>query len=261
VDDSGSGEGKTRGNIFTLCGFLATADRWESFSRKWEEICDQEPRTPNFKMRKAYRLKEYGWTEQQRDTRIAQLVALIRERSQYRIESIVAWPNYDRVVRGKVPADIDSPYFLLFYNVIFAFSEFMAAAGIEGTVDWIFDCQGSIGLEALKWYEFIRANAAPHIQKRLGATPVFLDDDSFLPLKAADLHAWQMRRHLDREQPSNLAPNAHLDDLLGIHGTTSIIQGEHLEEFVGNIHHGLLLKSDMKHFLPLKAGDLSSRPG
>jgi hypothetical protein len=108
VDDSGSGEGKDRGDIFVLAGFVACAKQWEQFSDAWENICTQEPKTPDFKMQKAIRLlNEDGsvfWTEAQRDARIKKLVRLTKRKAQYRVESIMAWPNYDHVVKGRVPS-------------------------------------------------------------------------------------------------------------------------------------------------------------
>ena len=107
VDDSGSGGGTDRGNIFVLAGFVASPERWERFSREWMQICDQEPRTPDFHIQRDVRLLNKDgsvrWTAQQRDSRIEDLVKLTKSLAQYRVESTLAWPNYDRVVKGKIP--------------------------------------------------------------------------------------------------------------------------------------------------------------
>ena len=145
---------------------------------------------------------------------------------------------------------IDSPYFLCFYNVIISFAEFMDKAGIEGVVDWVFDDQGLWGKNAARWYDFIKTAVAPHVGCRLGAKPVFRHDNRLLPLKACDIWAWQIRRHLDKEQPQRVAHNDYIDSLLGLHGVSNVIEGEHLEEFVANIGHGLMLKSSTTYFLP-----------
>lgn len=254
ADDSGS-EGKT-GNIFVLAGFLATAEKWEKFSDRWDEICDQSPKTPDFHMAEAYRLKgKYQWRDaDQRDVRINELVDLTRKSVGYRVDSTLAWSNYEKAVRGKVPPEIDNPYFLLFYNVILSFASFMDKAQIEGTVDWVFDDQGKVGTQALNWYQFIRDHN-PSLANRLGATPIFRHDSQMLPLKAGDIYAWQIRRHLDREQPQRVPHNDHIDPLLGIHGVSNVIKGEHMEEFVRNIKTGFMLMSDAHYFLPLSGTD------
>jgi hypothetical protein len=258
IDDSGSGEGKDRGNIFVLAGFVACPKQWDQFSRKWQKICDREPKTPDFKMQKAVRLlNDDGsvfWTEAQRDARIKQLVRLAKRTVQFRVESLLAWPNYDLVVKGRVPPEFDNPYFLCFYNVILSAAAFMEKANVEGTVDWVFDDQGRIGKNANKWYEFIMANIAPQTRSRLGTKPIFRHDKSMLPLKAADLYAWQIRRHLDKEQPAGIDHNEYLDVLVAqIYGVSSVIEGDHLEEFVANIRHGLMLKSKTSYFMPPKS--------
>jgi hypothetical protein len=64
------------------------------FEDDWEHICNQDPKTPDFKMTKAWRLKgdvtkgEYRWAEEQRDKRIAELAALILQKTEYRVEAL-----------------------------------------------------------------------------------------------------------------------------------------------------------------------------
>ena len=258
VDDSGSGEGKDRGNVFVLAGFVASAKEWGAFSTKWQKICDREPRTPDFKMKTANRLLNKDgsvfWTEKQRDRRIKQLVKTTKRKTRYRVESLLAWPNYEKVVKGRVPPEFDSPYFLCFYNVIVSFAAFMERAGIQGTVDWVFDDQGRLGIETKKWYDFISASIPSPLRSRLGSTPVFKHDKSAVPLKAADLYAWQIRRHLDKEEPRGIEHNDYLDVLVAqVYGVSNIIEGKHLEEFVRNFGHGLMLKSRTSYFMPPKS--------
>jgi hypothetical protein len=45
------------------------------------------------------------------------------------------------------------------------------------------------------------------MRRRMGGEPVFKHDKDLLPLKAADLFAWQIRRHLDLEQPNRIPHN------------------------------------------------------
>ena len=252
VDDSGSGGGIDRGNIFALAGFVASQERWDKFSNEWTRICDQEPKTPDFHLQTDIRLLNKNgsvrWTQPQRDTRIEELVDLTKTQAEYRVERVLAWPNYDRVVKGKIPPELDNPYFLCFYNVIISFAEFMDKAHIEGVVDWVFDDQGRIGQDAIRWYEFIKANITPRVQNRLGGKPIFQHDKNVLPLKACDIWAWQIRRHLDKEQPQGIEQNDYIDSLLGLHGVSNVIEGEHLEEFVANIGHGLMLKSSTTYY-------------
>jgi hypothetical protein len=249
VDDSGSGSGKFGGDVYVLAGFLSTADKWAQFSAEWEKICDQDPKTPDFKMRKAHRL-DYGLTESRRDARVRELVDLVKSKAIYRVDMVLNKRAYEGIVKGHVPPQIDNPYFLLFYSVILNFAAFMDKAGIEATVDWIFDDQGTVGTEANQWYERIKATAKPEIRKRLGNKPIYRHDKDVFPIKSADLYAWQVRRHLDVEQRMNVPHNDDLDSLMGIYGVSGQIKPEHMADFVDNIHAGMTLKSDVLYFLP-----------
>jgi hypothetical protein len=208
-------------------------------------------------MKTANRLYQHDgtpiWTRKQRDRRIRELVRLTKRAAGFRVESVTAWPNYDQIVRGRVPSQFDAPYFVCFCNVILSVASFMDKANIPGAVDWVFDDQCRVGKEVLKWYEHVRASVSPQVRNRMGAKPVFRHDKDVLPLKAAGLYAWQIRRHLDQEQPKQVEHNDYLDVLVAqVYGVSSVIEGEHLESFVANIAHGLMLKSRTTHFVPSK---------
>ena len=251
VDDSGTGHGK----VAVLAGFLSTAERWKSFSDHLKNLCEQEPRTPDFKMEKAAGFRAYyRATRKDLDKRIEDVAALVRAHAMYRVDVVVGHDAYEDIVRGKVPSEIDSPYFGLFYTVILAAASFMDKASIEGTVDFVFDEQGKIGRESRDWYYFIRERVEPRIQRRMGAEPIFRDNKDVLPLKAADVLAWQIRRHLDLEQPEGVAHNEIVDSILAMQGVSCQIRPEHLEEFVANIGYGLLLKANCLHLIPPPGG-------
>jgi Protein of unknown function (DUF3800) len=250
ADDSGSGKGTGQGNVFVLAGFISFAADWKRFSDELEELCDCDPQTPDFHMAEAYRIKgKYKWKdESQRDAKIRDIVSLILKHSRYRVDTVLARPNYDMLVRGKLPQQIDDPYFICFYNVILSACHLLNKLGVERTVDWIFDEQGPIGAEAVRWYYWVRENVPPDVQKRLGSTPIFRDDGAVLPLKAADMYAWQIRRHLAEEQPKHLAHNDNLDGLLSLHGVSCYMRPEDLENLVAS--DGLLLQAACQFFLP-----------
>jgi len=248
VDDSGTGHGK----VAVLAGFLSTAERWKSFSDALEDLCEQEPKTPDFKMTKASGFRAYHWaTRKALDKRIEDVAALVQSHAMYRVDVIVGHDAYEGIVRGKVPSEIDNPYFGLFYTVILAAANFMDKAGIEGTADFIFDEQGRIGRTARDWYYFIRERVEPRIQCRMGAEPIFRDDKNVLALKSADLAAWEVRRHLDLEQPQGIEHNEIIDQILDrLPGVSCQIRLQDLEAFVANIDHGIMFRADCRYHIP-----------
>jgi len=248
VDDSGTGHGK----VSVLAGFLSTSDRWKQFSNGLEELCRQEPRTPDFKMEKASSFRAYHWaTRESLNKRIEDVASLIQTHAMYRVDAVVSREAYQALVEGKVPRKIDSPYFVLFYTVILSSAAFVNKASLGGTVDFIFDEQGKIGKRAGNWYQFIKERVRPEIRNRLGCEPDFRHDSELLPLKAADLLAWQIRRHLDLEQPRGNEHNKIVDQILAkILGVSCHVHPEHLKAFVANIGHGLMLKADCRYHIP-----------
>ena len=54
IDDSRSEDGR----FFVLAGFIATAEKWATFSDQWQELLDMHPRLARFKMNEMGRTPE-----------------------------------------------------------------------------------------------------------------------------------------------------------------------------------------------------------
>jgi len=189
ADDSAETNG-----VYVLAGWLASAKNWKEFSDDFERA--GLPCTLHMKT-----------VRRPRGERVRKLAGLIDKWAMYRIDCVLHQGNYENIVKGKIDPKLDSPYFVLFYNVLLSAARLMDRLGWDGTINWIFDEQGKIGIEANNWYWWIKEHAKPNLKKRLGMTPVFSDDEKMLPLKAADLFAWQIRRHIEYEQPVNAEPS------------------------------------------------------
>ena len=226
-----------KNSAYVLAGWLGTAENWGKFSDEYEDI--GLPRTLHMRT-----------TRHPRGPRVRKLAALTQKYSSYRVDCVLHQCNYRNLVKGKITPELDSPYFILFYQVILSAARLADAVGWEGTIDWIFDEQGKIGIAANNWYWWIKEHAPPNLKRRLGSTPIFRNDDQVLPLKAADLFAWQIRRHLALEQPKGIQPNEFLNSFLARYGVSGQVTGPYLEEFVRSLNSGILLKSDLQLFLP-----------
>jgi hypothetical protein len=233
ADDSAERDG-----VYVLAGWISTSPEWAAFSDAYEAA--GLPRTLHMKT-----------VRRPRGKRVRKLAELTQKHAQYRVDCLLHSLNYEELVKGKLRPELDSPYFPLFYQVILESARLLDILGIDDTVDWVFDEQGKIGLEAVRWYGFIKENAPPNLRRRLGSTPIFRDDQKVLPLKAADLFAWQIRRHVAYEQPKLEPPSEILDGFLGKFGVNGNITGPYLNELVQALNEGgLLLKSECLFFLP-----------
>lgn len=103
------------------------------------------------------------------------------------------------------------PYFMLFYEMIMAVAAYHAATPRVDPCDFVFDEHGKIGRRALVWWDNFKQAAksasGTDFTPYLGSPPIFRPDESYLPLQAADLWAWHLRRRLGRgliipEQPA-----------------------------------------------------------
>jgi hypothetical protein len=178
----------------------------------------------------------------------------------YRLDAVVHREAYKDIAEGNVRKEVDSPYFVLFYNIILSAAEFMDKAQLEGTIEFVFDEQGKIGKRARDWYYFIKERVRPEIRRRMGGEPIFKHDSELLPLKAADVLAWQIRRHLAIEQPLDIEHNEIVDSILAMPGVSCQIKPEHLQAFVANMGHGLMLMSDCRYLIPPAESSLE-QPG
>lgn len=249
VDDS---LGQDR-DIYVLAGFLSTVERWKKFTVEWQEICARDPPAHDFHMAVANRLIEYRWTREQCDERVKALSAVIRRHAMYRLEAVVSSRNYDLIVKGNVLPAIDNPYFLLFYTVLSATAGFLDKACVAGGVDFVFDDQSKVGLDALRWYGWIKENAQANLKARLNSSPIFRHDSDIIPLKAADLFAWHLRRHLEWEQPKGISHNDVLDSMLCMPGARCLIEPDDLQHFADNIGHGFAFRSKANFVVPTSA--------
>lgn len=119
----------------------------------------------------------------------------------------------DNIRSAKYPKrtdNVDKPYCLAFQRLIIslpgiqALFDSLAHKFSPSPIDFIFDEQGSIGEEAiLTWgiakrlYDQFAQAGRTDFRPYVGSMPIFrkdTGDKAFLPLQAADLYAWQIRR-------------------------------------------------------------------
>lgn len=248
VDDSGSDEND---HAFVLAGFVSTSDAWVRFSDEWDELCRQPPQTLDFKMKIAERLKgiDTYWgdgTEEElivrRDTKVQALAEVIQRHAICRVSAGLDWHNYRAIVRDMVPQEVDNPYFFLFWELVMAVVSHQERTDVREKVDFIFDDQGPIGRTAVSWHDRFIATLSPFARYIISGTPRFESDTDVLPLKAADMLAWQMRRYVedqgkDRENISKTQMRPALETLISLPHIQGNIDAERLRWIVKEVNH------------------------
>ena len=193
IDDSSSSEDD---QILLLAGYAQTAQVWAAFSDDWDKVLKQEPAIRYCHMTEAESLKgEFlGWDEEPRNRKLAALAHVIVKHDPWSIECFVSRKKYEEILEPVIAFDLRGPYFPCFYGIIVSLARYHAHTGITLPTDFVFDEQGKIGAEAVLWYEVIKGLQKPEVRALMGSTPIFRDDEKVLPLQAADMIAWHLRR-------------------------------------------------------------------
>jgi len=192
IDDSGSGGDS---EWYVLTGYLGTVDGWISFDEQWKQILSEHPQLEYFKSSEAESLRsDAQWanvTKEQRDGKIDRLIEVIGRCSRRAICARMRQRVYDELVKGQIPPAWDSPYYLLFPSVIGASINIERLDGGSDSVDFVFDSDKKHN----KRLKRMLPSLLP-MRSYYGSVVnvIYQDEKKCLPLQAADLLAWQIRR-------------------------------------------------------------------
>ena len=193
VDESGDAD------RFVLAGYISPTAKWVQFAAEWEHLLPYGILGPNgyhFKMCEMAKYPE----------RMERVPAFYRLIEKYVDEGFAIslrmndWKNacarlkiVDRESGREMSVEggpFNSEYYVGFLNLI----EFVSDRVCGAKVDLILD-ERSEKEKILSSWEFWSTH--PRIRESFGSHPRFERDDEFLPLQAADLLAWWMRRWLN----------------------------------------------------------------
>ena len=204
-DDSSS---EQEDKLLVLAGYVQSAEVWTRFSDDWQAILAKSPPIEYFKMREAENLNGQflNWDPVAKNAKVYALAEVIEKHAPWSIECSISQMDHQNIVRPVGPYDLRFPYFHAFYAVIIKLAQWHRGLGLTIPVDFVFDEQGEIGAEAVLWYEHIKSMQSPEIQAMLGSSPIFRDDKQTLPLQAADLLAWHIRRSKESRNRNEYRP-------------------------------------------------------
>lgn len=203
IDDSASDKGDQR--LF-LAGYINTAEKWARFSDAWEEELRLAPSIKYLKMSEANSLSgEFsGWSIPDKDKKIQALSRVIRHFGPASIHASVSRLDVKSIIEPVAPYGFSSPYFYVFQSIMLPLAIHQSKQNrlIGVPIDFIFDNQEALGDEAKSLYKAIREVQPRKIKSLLSVDPQFKDDKLAMPLQAADILAWHVRRHAERGDPN-----------------------------------------------------------
>src|ERR1051326_1301962 len=198
-------ESVTQDGLFVMGGYIATAEAWATFSKRWEELLPLA--TIDRLGRRRFKMKEMAW---RRMSDVSAFYRIIEESVLMYIScTIHAQELKNAFYRLWVPGktinwgDWTNPHFMCLRGLLDRFhadridhpdaEKFAKLIPLGEQVTFYFDEHSSKNIIIKAWDEYI-GNAPDKIRGLYGATPRFGDDIEFLPLQAADFWAWWVRR-------------------------------------------------------------------
>lgn len=185
VDASGKGDP----NVLVIAGYVAQADEWAKFSQAWKEKLDQAG-IRRFKMNEMVRRPEiagYFYRTIEEHDILAAISCVFDTRGLVQF--------VDEFI-GPLAAGhhlLKNPYLYASRQIIENLAMAQKKIGLNEPIDFIFDDEAEKARLMPFWGEF-RDSLKPDIRKLMGAAPIFRDDEDFMPLQAADLWAWWVRK-------------------------------------------------------------------
>lgn len=227
VDDSASDAGDRR--LF-LAGYVSTAENWAQFSDLWADALAARPSISYLKMSEARALQgEFrGWRGEDRDRKVRKLANIIRQLRPLSIHASVSRSRVEDILKPVVPYVISNPYALCFSAIMMPMAAEQARLKTNVPIDFIFDSQEGLGEEARTIYRLMREAQPEPIRNALSVDPLFRDDKLVMPLQAADMLAWHVRRRYERLDHGAWFVPAYLSVEDGLHVAIDL-EDEHLE--------------------------------
>lgn len=235
IDDSGKGINP----VFVLAGFVLSAYQWTVFSDHWQAILDASPKIAYFKMQEAAgcRGQFARFSVQQRDKKVEALVRLIVDYRPLALKDVMPNEAYERVFRGKLAKSLDYPYFIPYHEIMGTLWRYQYNNDwhVDEKIDFIFDEQGKESDLSQRIWSFTASDVPAAVKEFVGAKPVHRDEKAFLPLQAADLYAWQIRRFYEVKSGGN----EYNDPAWKALSTLECAQNEWTEERLRKIYDGV----------------------
>lgn len=213
ADDSTSQLG---GKRLFLAAYVNTVPQWEKFSDEWDAALKEHPAIEYAKMSEAESLRGQfrGWDPIERDRKIMRLANVVQASMPWSFHTSVDTADCARIMGPAAPLGLARPYMLCFQALIIQVAQsHFRFGGANLPIDFIFDDQGGIGEEAALFYDWIKGTTPPEVRAVMGARPIFRDDKAVVPLQAADLLAWHVRRWREGQDTHEARPA--MDLLIG----------------------------------------------
>jgi len=192
IDDSG----KHGPPVYVLGGYGGNVHLWTEFADAWQQILRQPDPAPltYLKAEEAFSLRGQfeGWDKKDRDERLLAFARLIEQYQLTSVEAVIRYDDFDELIkqnRGPFKAPPVFGVTCILTALLYAMSNFPNPY----EMDFFFDNDSVRQGDLDRAYNLVHSEhkeLAPYLPNR----PIMRDDKRWMPLQAADLYAWHVRR-------------------------------------------------------------------
>jgi len=177
---------------FVLAGYLSPVDQWEKLSDAWQRALEGPPKIDYFKVRESVHcINQFNnWRLEYATARARKFRRLVKRYALGGFAVCIPHDGYIRKVRGKIPKEMDHPYFFAFLSSVELVCKNVGSMGFAGPIDFVFDTESLDSraralLEDFKRWPWAHSNMVGELD--------FREDEKVLPLQSADMIAWLVR--------------------------------------------------------------------
>jgi len=198
TDDSAAQKGDKR--LF-MAGYLHRTDVWADFSQAWDAELKAWPPIKYFKGAEAHNLSgqfdhKRGWDEAIRQVKMGYLAEIIQHFKPISFQFSINRKLFEDHLKPVSPYGFGKPHFQLSNVVVGSVVRMAAQNGFTEPIEFIFDEQDGVSADVTMFFEDMMEALPSEARKLIDGTPSFKDDKDkrFMPLQAADMLAWHVRR-------------------------------------------------------------------
>ena len=193
ADDSGSDLGDRR--LF-IAGYLNSTWQWSLFADAWHEELMEPPSVQYLHMVEANALRGQfaGWGKEARDQKLQSLLRVIRQFEPISFEFSINRVEVEQLLAPNAPRGLASPHFAGILRIVIGIAEFMARDGYKGKIDFIFDTQDGVSTDIALFWDELMKSFPRSARNAISGPPIFRDDKDLMPLQAADMLSWHLRK-------------------------------------------------------------------
>jgi hypothetical protein len=202
IDDSA---GQTGDQRLFMAGYLHRAEDWAAFSEVWDRELRAWPAIKYFKMAEANNLRDQfdeakGWTKELCAAKVYRLAEIVEAFAPLSFEFTVNRRVFYDELTSVSPRGLGNPYFSTCFHVISGVAQWVAESGTKTPIEFIFDEQDGVDSDMGLFFSYMKSKLPFEAQENVDGVPLFRSDKDprFLPLQAADLLAWHLRREHEK---------------------------------------------------------------